>query len=164
MKTLYIVRHAKSSWKHDNLTDFERPLNKRGHGDAPMMGRILAERGTTIGLLRSSPANLALTTARMLAQELDFPLDSIETDEGMYGASHRQLFETVRSFPDEVAQAMIVGHNPGSQLFAEYLTDFPESNLPTCGIVCIDFECDQWETIQPGSGTLRFYEYPRRHK
>lgn len=164
MKTLYIVRHAKSSWKHDNLTDFERPLNKRGHGDAPMMGRILADLGTTIGLLRSSPANRALTTARMLAEELQFPLDSIETDEHMYGAGHKQLFEIVAGFPDDVSDAMIVGHNPGSQYLAEFLTDFNEENLPTCGIVCIDFDVEYWKDILPGSGSLQFFEYPRRHK
>ena len=83
MKTLYIVRHAKSSWKQEYLTDFERPLNKRGHGDAPMIGRALVERGVRIGRIRCSPANRALTTARMLAVELGCSTECIETDDQM---------------------------------------------------------------------------------
>jgi phosphohistidine phosphatase len=164
MKTLYIVRHAKSSWKHDALTDFERPLNKRGHGDAPIMGGVLRERGAVVGLLRSSPANRALTTARMLAEALGFPLHNIDTDERMYGASDKQLLDIVRLFPDSIDNAMIVGHNPGSSMLAAMLGQFHESNLPTCGVVCIDFDLASWSGIQPGSGTTRYFEFPRDHK
>jgi len=164
MKTLYIARHAKSSWKHGHLTDFERPLNKRGHSDAPMMGGILRERGANIRIIRSSPANRALTTARMIAEELGYPAENIETDERMYGAGSRELAAIVQMLPDDVDEAMVVGHNPAMMMLAEDLAGFDEDNLPTCGVVCVDFNVTSWRDALPGAGVIRYYEYPKKHK
>ena len=78
MKTLYLVRHAKSSWKYPNLDDFERPLNKRGRKNAPFMGRILKKLKAVPDLVISSPANRAATTARIIADMIDYPLEKIQ--------------------------------------------------------------------------------------
>ena len=164
MKTLYITRHAKSSWKHEHLTDFERPLNKRGHHDAPMMGAILREHGADIRIIRSSPANRALTTARMIAAELGYPAENIETDERMYGAGSRELTAIVQMLPDSIDEAMIVGHNPTMMMLAEDLAGFDEDNLPTCGIVCADFDVKSWREVLPGKGEIRYFEFPKKHK
>ena len=164
MKTLYITRHAKSSWKHAHITDFERPLNKRGHHDAPMMGGILRASGADIRIIRSSPANRAMTTARMIAEELGFPAENIETDERMYGAESRELAAIVQELPDSVDEVMIIGHNPGMMMLAERLAGFDEDNLPTCGIVCVDFDVKSWRDVGPGTGKIRYFEFPKRHK
>ncbi|MBN1448727.1 MAG: histidine phosphatase family protein [Bacteroidetes bacterium] len=164
MKTLYIVRHAKSSWKHETLTDFERPLNKRGRADAPLMGEILHTRGADVRIIRSSPANRALTTARLIAEGLDFPVENIETDERMYGAGDQQLLAMVRLFPDTTDEAMLVGHNPGMHFLAERLAGFTEDNLPTGAVVCVDFNVSSWSAVAPGMGSIRYVEYPKKHK
>jgi phosphohistidine phosphatase len=163
MKTLFIVRHAKSSWKHEFLSDFERPLNKRGHNDAPMMAQVLHDRGVTVDYIRSSPANRALTTARLLAAGIGYALDHVETDEHMYGAGDRQLQQIVQAFPAAAQTGMVVGHNPGMMMLAERLAGFDEDNLPTCGIVCVTFDVDAWTDVAEGSGTLRYFEYPKKH-
>ena len=164
MKTLYIVRHAKSSWKQKTVTDLERPLNKRGLGDAPRMGEILRERETDVRFIRSSPANRALTTAKLIATALGFPPEDIEIDERMYGAGDQQLLAIIRLFPDTVVEAMIVGHNPAMLFLAERLAGFTEDNLPTAGVVCVDFDVPSWSDVASGTGTLRFYEYPKKHR
>ncbi|MCZ7555052.1 MAG: histidine phosphatase family protein [Bacteroidia bacterium] len=163
MKRLLMVRHAKSSWDEAYVSDFERPLNKRGRRDAPLMGAVLRNQQVDVQYLRSSPAVRALTTARLLAEELSFPLANIVTDDSMYGASALTLQSIIRAIPDSVAHAMIVGHNPGMHALAETLVDFREVNLPTCGIVCADFPVDSWAQVGKGTGRLAFYEYPKRH-
>lgn len=163
MRTLYIVRHAKSSWKQEFLSDFERPLNKRGHNDAPMMAEILQKRGVTVDYVRCSPANRALTTARLLADGIGYARERIETDEQMYGAGDRQLLQIVRDLPPGARTAMIVGHNPGMMMLAERLAGFDEANLPTCGIVCVDLDIAAWSDAADGGGVLRYFEYPKKH-
>ncbi|MCB2203960.1 histidine phosphatase family protein [bacterium] len=163
MKTLFIVRHAKSSWKQEFLTDFERPLNKRGHRDAPVMAAVLKERGVKPDYIRCSPANRALTTARLLAEGLGYDLDHIETDEHMYGAGDRQLKTIVQQLPDSAETAMIVGHNPGMMMLANRLAGFEEDNLPTCGIVCVRFEAETWSAVDDREGTIEYFEYPKKH-
>lgn len=164
MKTLYITRHAKSSWKDEHITDFERPLNKRGRHDAPLMGEILRERDADVRVIRSSPANRALVTARMIAEELGYPVENIETDERMYGAGSRELTVIVQMLPDSVDEAMVVGHNPAMMMLAGDLAGFDEDNLPTCGIVCVDFDVTSWRDVCPGEGVIRYFEYPKMHK
>ena len=84
MKTLYLVRHAKSSWKYPNLDDFERPLNKRGRKNAPFMGKVLKELKVSPDLIISSPANRAAMTARIIAGKINYPLENILYSETIY--------------------------------------------------------------------------------
>ena len=91
MKTLYLVRHAKSSWKYPNLDDFERPLNKRGRRNAPFMGKILKKLKVAPDLVISSPANRAATTARTIAGNIDYPLDKIRYSEIIYSFNENAL-------------------------------------------------------------------------
>ncbi len=163
MKRLVMVRHAKSTWDEAYVSDFERPLNKRGRKDAPLIGRILKEQNIEVAYIRSSPAVRALTTARLLAEELSYPLAEIVADDTMYGASAVTLQSIVRQIPDQVQEAMIVGHNPGMHMLAEALVGFEESNLPTCGVVCAEFPVERWADVAPGTGRMKFYEYPKRH-
>jgi phosphohistidine phosphatase len=163
MKRLLMVRHAKSSWDEAYVSDFERPLNKRGRRDAPIMGAVLRDRNEDVQYIRSSPAVRALTTARLLAEVLSYPLANIVTDDSMYGASAMTLQSIIQSIPDTIDQAMLVGHNPGMHMLAEALVDFREVNLPTCGIVCAEFSTASWAQAGKGTGRLVYFDYPKAH-
>ncbi|MBE0643633.1 MAG: histidine phosphatase family protein [Bacteroidetes bacterium] len=162
MKTLYIVRHAKSSWDHAGLTDFERPLNTRGQHDAPMMGTVLKDLGARPELIRCSAANRALTTARFLAESLAYPPESIDIDASLYGAGPLEILSVVHNLPEDVQEVMLVGHNPTMHMVANRMGGFQADNLPTCGIVCIDFNVESWEEVTVSPGTIRYYEYPKK--
>ncbi|UII32725.1 histidine phosphatase family protein [Fulvivirga ulvae] len=162
MKTLYIVRHAKSSWDYPNLSDQDRPLNKRGERDAPKMGERLNNRGIFPDLMLSSPANRALTTCKTIARELDYPLDGIEINDHLYHASEDSLLDIVNSTDDTWLSLMIFGHNPGFTDFANSLTDEYLDNIPTCGVFACTFEVDSWQDVDFGNGRLLFFDYPKK--
>jgi phosphohistidine phosphatase len=124
MKTLYLVRHAKSSWKYPNLDDFERPLNKRGRKNAPFMGTILKKLKVAPDLLISSPANRAAITARIIAAKINYPLEKIRYRESIYEFSEDALIHVIKQIDDSVNKAMIVGHNPATNGLANYIGYF----------------------------------------
>lgn len=164
MKYLYLVRHAKSSWDYPELPDFERPLNKRGKRNAPKMGIRLVSRGIKLDAVVSSPANRALTTAKTIADQLDFPIDKIIEDEAVYHATGSALISTIRCFSDEWKSVMLVGHNPVFTDLANYLKEADSyiSNVPTCGVVAIEFAANRWQDITKNSGRLLFFDYPKK--
>jgi phosphohistidine phosphatase len=163
MRTLTLIRHAKSSWKDGSLSDFDRPLNKRGEHNAPMMGRLLKSLGTQFDLMVSSPALRALTTARLIAAELGHPGESLLSDPRIYEAGIEDLLEVVHSLPDDRENVALVGHNPGLTMFCNHLSGENIENLPTCAVAGIAFELDSWEAIDRDSGRLVRYEYPRKY-
>lgn len=163
MKTLYLVRHAKSSWKYPKLDDFERPLNKRGRRDAPFMGSILEKRGVKPDLIISSPANRAAMTARIIADIINYPLEGIYFSERVYGSSANRLLHIVGNLEDDVKKAMLVGHNPGLTELANYIGNTPTSNIPTSGVFCVDLDISSWTKIGGHGGKLKFFEYPKKH-
>lgn len=164
MKYLYLVRHAKSSWDYPELSDFERPLNKRGKRNAPEMGLRLASRNLKLDAIVSSPANRALTTAKTIADQLEFAQDKIIEDKSVYHASSRSILSTINRFLDQWKTVMLVGHNPGFTDLANYLKqpDYYISNVPTCGVVAIEFATNQWGDISKHSGRLLFFDYPKK--
>ena len=163
MKTLYLVRHAKSSWKYPKLDDFERPLNKRGRKSAPLMGEVLKELNVSPDLIISSPASRAATTARIMAAKIDYPLENIRYSESIYEFSEGALIQVVKHIDDEVVEAMIVGHNPALNAIANYLGDQSVSNIPTAGIYCLDLDIASWSNIHENCGKFKFFEYPKKH-
>jgi len=163
MKTLLLCRHAKSSWDDPDLTDFERPLNNRGRRDGRVMGKILRDRGIVPDLILTSPANRAMTTARMIAGALEYPLDSIVVAERIYEAHPGDLIDVAASIDDDVASAMIVGHNPGLTEVASLLCAADVGSIPTSGIVCLEFPVGSWRELRATKGTLVFFEYPKKH-
>ncbi len=163
MKTLYLVRHAKSSWKYPNLDDFERPLNKRGHKNAPFMGKILKKLKVTPDLLISSPANRAAMTARIIAAAINYPLENIVYSEAIYEFSEDALIRVINQIDDSVNASMVVGHNPAINGLANYIGDQPISNIPTCGVCCLDLDIPSWAKIGKNCGKISFFEYPKKH-
>ena len=161
MKTLYLIRHAKSSWDYPELTDFERPLNKRGKRDAPIMGQRLKKRSVLPDLMLSSPANRALTTCQIIANEIGYPSTGILTRNEIYHAGSQTLLSIVQSLKDKNQSVMIFGHNPGFTHLANELTSMNLNNIPTCGVFACEFASETWQTIQYGQGKLLFYDYPK---
>jgi phosphohistidine phosphatase len=161
MKTLYLLRHAKSSWDDADVDDFRRPLNDRGKQDAPRIGQRLRERGLRPALIRSSPADRAITTAKIVAHELGYPAKNIALDATLYLAEVKTLLAIVRGTPGACSSLMVVGHNPGLTHFANALTANPIDNLPTSGVVGISLNIAHWHDVRPTCGTLDFFEYPK---
>ena len=163
MKTLYLVRHAKSSWKYPDLDDFERPLNKRGRKNAPFMGKVLKKLKVAPDVVLSSPANRAAMTARIIAASINYPLENIRYNEAIYEFSESALIQGVKRIDDAVNKAMVVGHNPAINGMANYIADQSISNIPTCGVFCVELDISSWTKISEHCGKLKFFEFPKKH-
>jgi phosphohistidine phosphatase len=146
MKTLLLIRHAKSSWEHDGVSDHDRPLNDRGLRDAPMMGRRLAERGVVPDVILSSTALRARATAKLIADVLGYGAARVVTDERLYAASADEVLEVVGALDDDVSCAAVVGHNPETASLAHQFSD-EIHEMPTCAVAEFTFEIDSWRDL-----------------
>jgi phosphohistidine phosphatase len=164
MKTLYLLRHAKSSWEFDHLSDHDRPLNKRGRNDAPLMGQQLAKRNITPDLIVSSPAVRALTTAALVAREMDYDVDKITVVERAYHADPQELLKIIQETPQRVDELMLVGHNDGLTDLANQLSPTPLENVPTAGVVSLSFDVSSWQEISQQNARFLFFDYPKNYK
>src|SRR5258708_25680804 len=131
MKILCLVRHEKSSWDDPGIDDLERPLNKRGEKDAPRMGKRLKEQNVTPNLIYSSPAFRAMTTAKIIAGILGYPVNSIRSESKLYHADADAILEIVHRVPEKNDCILMAGHNPGLSEFANDLLDETIDNIPT---------------------------------
>ena len=163
MKTLYLFRHAKSSWDDPSLSDIDRPLNKRGRRDAPFMGEILSKKIKLPQIIYSSTANRALTTALTIAENFKFDKSKIIEDQRIYDAGVSDLVRLINSTSDEFDTIMFFGHNPTFTMTSNYLSDKYIDNIPTCGLVQIDFDVTSWEDIDSEKGELILFEYPKKY-
>ncbi len=164
MKTVILVRHAKSSWKDSSRKDFDRPLNERGKRDAPLMGEKLKERKILPGLILSSPAKRAKKTAIVIAKAIGYPAKKIRFEDKMYHSGAGALLEMVRAQEDAHETIMLFGHNPDFSDLAEMLLQRkPGYSIPTTGVCCIRFPVDSWRKVQQGEGETVFFDYPKRH-
>jgi phosphohistidine phosphatase len=163
MKRLTLVRHGKSSWRDPGRDDFDRPLNKRGKHDAPLMGKRLAARESRPELLLSSPARRARQTAKLLCWALELPEERLILVDGIYEAGSETLLDVVRSLDDCWQHALLVGHNPGITELGNLLADCGIEHFPTCGVLCLDFAVEVWTDVAPGAGYLVFFDYPKKH-
>lgn len=163
MKTLYLCRHAKSSWADPGVNDFDRPLNERGQRNAPYMAQVFKDRGEPVDLIMSSPANRALTTAHFFAEALRIGGDRFVQERLIYHAERHTLAHIVSQLPNTADRVMLFGHNPGFTDVLNHLSDAGVDNLPTCGLVRIDFAVTDWQHTGKGAGTLVWFDYPKRH-
>lgn len=164
MKTLLIMRHAKSSWDEIGLRDSERPLNKRGKRDAPAMGALLRERNFRLDRIVSSPAVRALCTAEAVAEQMQYSSEAIVQENRLYEASAIQLLMVVYSWDDAWNTVLMVGHNPGLTQFVNQLTGMGVDNVPTAGIVTIKYAVEQWRDIGNVKGQIHSFEYPKKYQ
>ena len=162
MKTLYLFRHAKSSWEDPFLDDHDRPLNKRGRADAPRMGKRLKEKNFHPALMISSPAERALSTCLIIAEKVGYRLPDVHTDRRLYHASEDQLLAIVRGFNDAIDEIAIFGHNPGLTDFVNKLNnDFVTENIPTCGVAYMQLPVASWKEVKWGKGEVIFFDFPK---
>lgn len=162
MKTLTLLRHAKSSWKDASLQDRERPLNGRGQRDAPIMAQHINEAGIRPSLILSSPAVRAWTTAKTIAHEIGYPAEFLQQEDRLYHASIRSLLKVISEQDSGFNNLMIVGHNPGLTDFANYLTPKITDNIPTCAFVSFEIDREDWNLDVDAETRLMVYDYPKR--
>ena len=162
-KTLHIVRHGKSSWDYENISDIDRPLSSRGIDNAYLMAKKLSERKVEPDRLLSSPANRALYTSIIFARVLKIPYDRIHIDESIYGGYTDDLVELVRSQDESVSNLLIFGHNPAFTALANQLMDNYLDNIPTAGIVSLTYNIETWEQVGKTSPAKDFFDYPKRY-
>jgi phosphohistidine phosphatase len=160
-KILTLFRHAKSSWKDTTLKDRERPLNKRGQRDAPEMGRRIDAAGIRPSLIISSPAVRAFTTAKIVAAQIGYPYEFLQRERDLYLASLDTLIEVVAAQDDKFNNLMLFGHNPGLTDFANYLVPGLTPNLPTAGVVCVQFEGKDWSLADRPEVELILHDWPK---
>lgn len=161
MKRLILFRHAKSSWKDERSKDVDRPLAGRGKRDAPRMGKRLKARRAAPELILASHAARALETAKLLAKELDYDTAGLEIDEKLYLASPEAILAVVARLDDELASVLLVGHNPGlTDLANRLVPDLALDNLPTSGVVAVDFSASSWREAANAPTKLAYYDYP----
>jgi phosphohistidine phosphatase len=163
MKTLYIIRHAKSSWDDLAIDDFDRPLNDRGKRDAPRMGKRLKEKKVTPDLMITSPANRAFSTCTYMAEILKYPVQNIRREENLYHANSAQILRVIKALPDRNNIVFIFGHNPG---LTDFVNEFRDDrsffdNIPTCGVAAFRCNVESWKDVTLECGTLIFYDYPK---
>lgn len=163
-KTLYLIRHAKSDWSIPGQPDFNRSLNHRGQSDAPMIGKVLKELQVFPELILSSPAERAKRTAEFVSEQLNYPIEKISYVDEIYEASPRTLLRLINNIDNGLSKVAIFGHNPTFTYLAEFLTKEELGNIPTAGAVKIQFELDDWAALSEGTGDLRWFEYPKKHK
>jgi phosphohistidine phosphatase len=160
-KILYLVRHAKSSWKDTSLSDMDRPLNKRGRRNSPEMGQRMRVQGHKPDLIISSPANRAISTVRNIARELDIDESEIVTDQDLYFSGAGGMLGVLESVDDRYRKVMMAGHNPTMEHLANRLSNTGYLNMPTCAIAIIGFDMESWADLDSTDGALLGYDYPK---
>jgi phosphohistidine phosphatase len=164
MKQLFVIRHAKSSWDSLGQPDFDRPLNERGHRDAPKMAHRLFKSGFRLDAIVSSPANRALTTARYFAEEYGFKEKDILIVDRLYHAPAETFYEVIaKDLKDQWASVAIFSHNPGITYFANSLGVVQLDNMPTCGIIGIKADIDSWADFAKAGKDFLHFDYPKKH-
>lgn len=169
MKTILILRHAKSDWSDEGKVDFERPLARRGLDDAPRMGQVLSWFDSVPDQILASPALRARQTAEMVAKACDYTKE-IYWEKSFYEGSSADFLAALQRLPDTLQRPMLVGHNPGleetvASLCAASLAATTATpwliKIPTAGLVCIDVDIDHWASLEPGDGLLRWFLIPK---
>ena len=161
MKTLILVRHAKSDWNEPGLSDIERPLNERGKKDAPMMAKRLRKKGLKIDAFLSSPAKRAFRTARFFAEEFDVKKDNIQVEKVLYGALSGQFEQVIAALKNGDDTVALFSHNPGITEYANTLCNVHTDNIPTCGMFAVQANVEQWQDFTKAEKSFLFFDYPK---
>ena len=168
MRTLYLLRHAKSSWSDNTLTDHDRPLSSRGRRDAPRMAAFMASLGMAPDLVLCSTSMRTRQTLELLRQGLDLDAVEVSFEPAIYEVPPSHLTARVRSLPDDRKAVLVIGHNPGMQGAALDLIADGDPNLirglatkyPTCALAAISFDAASWADVRAASGRLDHFVRP----
>ncbi len=160
-KRLTLLRHAKSSWNNASLDDRDRPLNERGQRDAPMMGQRLLQKDSRPSLILTSPAKRARQTVRLIAREIGYPIEFLQTEAELYLASPEILLNVIAEQENTFNDIVLCGHNPGITELTNQLTGMAIDNVPTCGMVYLEAEIKAWAELEGTRCTLAAFDYPK---
>jgi phosphohistidine phosphatase len=161
MKTLLIIRHAKSSWENAIVNDMERPLNERGRRDAPSMAQRLLRSGVRIDLFVSSPAKRARTTAEFFIHEFGRQEKDILFIPELYHAPVQTFRDVIADLGDQFDSVALFSHNPGITAFVNSLTSVRVDNMPTCGIFAVKSAAANWVEFPTAGKEFWFFDYPK---
>lgn len=164
MKTIYIVRHAKSSWDEPGLSDHDRPLIAAGIKKTNLVIDYLKAKKVMPGLIITSTARRAKDTALLVADGLGYPYSKIIFDEKIYHASPNSIMDELYALDDQINSVMIFGHNPTLTYFVNQFLEPTIANLPTSGVVAIEFDTDKWVEIAAAKYRNWFSVYPKMLK
>jgi phosphohistidine phosphatase len=162
MKTIYLVRHAKSSWEEPGLADEARPLLPIGIAKTQKVIQYLYDHKIKVDRILSSPAVRALETAKLIAQGIGYPPDEIIVDRNIYDGHFDPVMDTICSMPDHFHSLMIFGHNPSITDLAAYLVQSEIEDMPTSAVVCLNFKTDSWKKIREVRAKLGFFIHPKK--
>jgi len=161
MKTLYIIRHAKSDQSFFGK-DFDRPLNDRGNRDAPDMAKRLVKKKVKPDLFVSSPSVRTQQTAAYFCKAFDVPKEKVLLVDELYHASAEQLYASILQLPETAHTILLFAHNPGITYFVNSLTDaITVDNMPTSAIFAIQADCEQWQQFETATKKFLFFDYPK---
>jgi phosphohistidine phosphatase len=164
MKTIYLVRHAKSDWNHDGLPDIDRPLNARGYRDADTMSKLMKEKKVMPDLIISSPAIRAISTALIFCRNFDFNYSDIVINSDLYESTVKDYQHVVAHYDNRFKDIMLFGHNPVITNFANSLTTSFSDSMPTCAIAGIRaVNCNSWKEFTDSSAELILFDMPKNH-
>ena len=162
MKKLIIVRHSKSSWKDFSLSDFNRPLNKRGKTDGPIMSKYLSKQIKKIDIMHCSSSVRTVETSKFFKSEISF--GKIFYDDNLYHSSSNLILELIKNYSEKYSSLLILAHNPGLTNLLNNLTKANLDNLPTAGLAFIEFNCKHWKDICRDNSIIRDIKFPKQLK
>jgi phosphohistidine phosphatase len=164
MKTLYLVRHAKSSWDHPGLSDFERPLLSTGIKKTSQIIKYLKKKNVSADLIISSPAVRAFETAKLIASGIEYPAGNIKPEPSLYNSGIDDYLDVIREIPDDINSLMIFGHNLTITHVANLFLDPGIDLLPTSGVVAVTFDTNEWKNISGAKKEQEFVVFPKMLK
>ena len=161
MKTLILIRHAKSSWDNILLPDIERPLNERGKYDAPIMARRIKDRKIEIDAFVASPAKRAKKTAEIFMDVLDAKEKKLVLVTSLYEAATEEYYKAIENLKDKYDTVAVFAHNPGITDFINSLECSPVYDMPTCGVYAFKIKTKNWKDFKTASKEFLFFDYPK---
>lgn len=161
MKQLILIRHAKSSWDFSVLNDFDRPLNERGHKDAPMMSKRLLDKKIAIDAFISSTAKRAFTTAAYFADMYDVKEKNIIKVPELYHAASAVFYDVIKKVDNNLNTIAVFSHNPGITDFVNQLTNTRIDDMPTCGVFAVIIKTECWKDFANAEKAFWFFDYPK---
>jgi phosphohistidine phosphatase len=159
MKTLYLVRHGKSSWTNKELSDEERPLLVKGEEKTKLLSEYFIKKGVSPDLIISSHAVRAYETAKIIAAAIKYPEREIKTDRVVYFADGEGLFDPFYELSTEIDSVMLEGHNPAITIFANHFIENKIDSMPTSGALCIELKINDWHNIIKAKGKEVFRKF-----
>ena len=163
VREVCFVRHAKSSWDHPGVRDFDRPLEDRGNKDAPMMAHKMKKLGLVPDLIVTSGAKRARKTAEYFQKEFGLPDHQFQVTDAIYEASAEEVYKVIRELPDSARFIYVFGHNPTFTWIANSIAGVHIDNVPTCGIVHAQIMIDSWKKFKPEHAGFIGFHYPKQY-